>query len=217
MADIALGVLAVLAGALLCFGGAGLLRIIFPIWGFFAGFAFGAGLVAGFSEEHFLGTVLGWVLGLVFALVFAVLAYSIYAIAVLIVMASMGFALGSGLIVALGIDWNWVAVLIGAALGLLLGVAALVTDLPMVLLAVVTSVTGAVGVVTGLMLVFGAMDSSEFSDSSFIERVNDDWWWYVLFGVLAVGGVFVQSLNAAAMRRGMRDGWFATTETPAVS
>ena len=150
MADIALGVLAVLAGALLCFGGAGLLRIIFPIWGFFAGFAFGAGLVAGFSEEHFLGTVLGWVLGLVFALVFAVLAYSIYALAVLIVMASMGFARGSGLIVALGIDWNWVAVLIGVALGLLLGVAALVTDLPMVLLAVVTSVTGAVAVVTGL-------------------------------------------------------------------
>src|SRR6476469_5426016 len=66
LADFVLGVLAIIAGLLLCFGGRFVLRLVIPIWGFFVGFGFGAGLVAGFSEDHFLGTVFGWVLGLIF-------------------------------------------------------------------------------------------------------------------------------------------------------
>ena len=98
-----------------------MLRLVLPIWGFFAGFAFGAGLVAELADERFLGTVLGWVLGLVFALIFAVFAYLYYAVAVILAMAAFGFAIGSGLVVALGIDWNWVAVLVGVAVGAVVG------------------------------------------------------------------------------------------------
>ena len=73
MADIILGLLAVLAGGVMLFAGRLVLRIVLPIWGFFAGFTFGAGLVAEFADERFLGTVLGWVLGLIFAVIFGVL------------------------------------------------------------------------------------------------------------------------------------------------
>ena len=117
MADIILGILAILAGAFMLVAGRVVLRIALPIWGFFAGFAFGAGLVAEFADERFLGTVLGWVLGLVFALVFMLLAYLYFAVAVVLAFAAFGYAIGSGLVVALGIDWNWVAVLIGVAIG----------------------------------------------------------------------------------------------------
>ena len=72
MADILLGLLAIGAGGAMLLAGQFVLRLVFPIWGFFAGFAFGAGLVAEFADEHFLGSVLGWVLGLVFALSSAV-------------------------------------------------------------------------------------------------------------------------------------------------
>ena len=104
------------------FAGQFVLRIVIPIWGFFAGFAFGAGLWAGLADERFLGTVLGWVTGLVFALIFAVFAYLYYAVAVILAMGAFGFAIGAGLVVALGIDWNWVAVLVGLAVGAVLGV-----------------------------------------------------------------------------------------------
>ena len=117
MADIFLGVIAIIAGGVMLVAGQLVLRLMLPIWGFFAGFAFGAGLVAELAEEHFLGTALGWVLGLVFALIFAVLAYLYYAVAVIIAMAAIGFAIGSGLVVAIGINWNWLAVLIGLAVG----------------------------------------------------------------------------------------------------
>ena len=67
MADILLGLLAIVAGAAMLVAGQFVLRLVIPVWGFFAGFAFGAGLVAELADERFLGTVLGWVLGLVFA------------------------------------------------------------------------------------------------------------------------------------------------------
>src|SRR6186997_1369613 len=107
MADILLGLLAIFAGGAMLLAGQFVLRLVIPIWGFFAGFVFGAGLVAGLAEERFLGTVLGWVLGLVFALVFAVLAYLFFYIAITLAMGAFGFAIGSGIVVALGIDWNW--------------------------------------------------------------------------------------------------------------
>src|SRR5262245_10589952 len=113
MADILLGFLAIIAGGAMLFAGQLVLRIVIPIWGFFTGFAVGAGLVAGFADERFLGTVLGWVLGLILAVVFALLAYLYYYVAVTLAMGAFGFAIGSGLIVAIGIDWNWVAVLVG--------------------------------------------------------------------------------------------------------
>src|SRR3954471_7851564 len=107
MADIILGLLAIIAGGAMLVASQFVLRLLIPLWGFFAGFAFGAGLVAGFADEHFLGSVLGWVMGLVFGLVFAFFAYLYYYVAIIIAMGAFGFAIGSGLVVALGIDWNW--------------------------------------------------------------------------------------------------------------
>ena len=117
MVDILLGLLAIFAGAAMLLAGQFVLRLVLPIWGFFVGFAFGAGLVSNLADERFLGTVLGWVLGLVFALIFALFAYLYFYVAVVIAMAAFGFAIGSGLVVALGIDWSWVAVLVGLLIG----------------------------------------------------------------------------------------------------
>ena len=63
MADIVLGLFAIVAGAVILFAGQFVLRLVIPIWGFFAGFAFGAGFFAGLADERFLGTVFGAVSG----------------------------------------------------------------------------------------------------------------------------------------------------------
>ncbi len=208
-----LGALAILAGLFFCFGGRWLLRLALPIWGFFVGFGFGAGLVAGLSEDRFLGTVLGWILGLIFAVLFAVFAYLYYAVAIIIATMSIGFALGSGLVVALGIDWNWVAVLVGVLAGAVLGVGAIIANMPMVVLTVLSSIGGAIAVVGGLMLVTGVMDSADFDRASFVDRVSDDWWWYALFLALAIAGIVAQTRDAAALRRNMRAEWAASTSS----
>ena len=81
------------------------LRLVIPL-GFFAGFAFGAGIVAEFANEHFSHARLG--AGLL-AVIFAVLAYLSYWIGIVIAMGAAGFAIGSGIILAFGFDWDWVA------------------------------------------------------------------------------------------------------------
>ena len=88
-----------------------------------------------------------------------VFAYLFYAVAVMLAMGAFGFAIGSGLVVALGIDWNWVAVLVGVVVGAALGLVSVFGNMPMVVLAVVSSVAGAFSVVGGLMLMVGALDS----------------------------------------------------------
>ena len=163
MADFFLGVLAILAGLVFCFSGYLWLRIVLPVWGAFVGFAFGAGLVAGLGGDRFLGEVLGWVVGLAFALLFAALAYAYFAFAVVIAMTSVGFAIGAGLVVALGVDWSWVAVIVGVLVGAIVCVASILVNLPAVVLTTLSAIGGAISVVAGLMLVTGAMDSADFT------------------------------------------------------
>jgi hypothetical protein len=209
MADILLGLLAIIAGGAMLVAGQFVLRLVIPIWGFFAGFAFGAGLVAGFADERFLGSVLGWVLGLVFALVFAVFAYLYFYVAIVIAMGAFGFAIGSGLVVALGISWNWLAVLVGLVVGLVIGLVAIFANMPMIVLVVLGSFAGAVGVVGGLMLLVGSLDSADFSRDDFTDTVSNSWAWSLLLLALAVGGVLIQAGQRALMRQNIREVWYA--------
>jgi hypothetical protein len=209
MADILLGLVAIIAGAAMLVAGQFVLRLMLPIWGFFAGFAFGAGLVADLADERFLGTVLGWILGLVFALVFAILAYLYYYVAIVLAMAAFGFVIGSGLVVALGIDWNWVAVLVGLLVGAVIGLASVLANMPMIVLVILSSIAGAVGVVAGLMLLFGSLNSSDFTRGNFTDTVSNNVGWYLLFLVLACAGVFIQARQRVLMRRSIHEVWYA--------
>jgi hypothetical protein len=209
MADIILGLLAIIAGGAMLVAGQFVLRLVIPIWGFFAGFAFGAGIVAGFSDEHFLGTVLGWVLGLVFALIFAVLAYLYYYVAIVLAMGAAGFAIGSGIVVAIGIDWNWVAVLVGLAVGLVVGLVSVLTNIPMIALVVIGSIAGAVGVTGGLMLLVGSLNSSDFSRGDFSDTVSNSFGWSLLLVVLAIAGIVFQARQRVLMRQSIHEVWYA--------
>ncbi|MET0788798.1 MAG: DUF4203 domain-containing protein [Cellulomonas sp.] len=209
MADILLGILAILAGGAMLFAGQLVLRLVLPIWGFFAGFAVGAGLFAELADQSFLGTALGWVAGLVLGLVFAVLAYFFYAVAVILAMAAFGFAIGSGLVVALGIDWNWVAVLLGVAIGVVFGLVSVVGNMPMVVLAVASSLAGAVSVVAGVMLLVGSLNSADFTESSFSSALDASWFWYALLAVLALIGIIAQTRQRVAVRRSINETWYA--------
>lgn len=75
MQDLILGLAAIVAGALFCFAGYLAFRLIIPLWGALAGFAFGAGLVSSITGDGFLRTLLGWGVGLACALAFALVAW----------------------------------------------------------------------------------------------------------------------------------------------
>lgn len=207
MGDIVLGVFAILAGLLFCFRGYLAMRVVIPFWGAFAGFMLGAGLVSSFANEGFLVSVLGWVVGAVVALVFGLFAYLYYEVAVLLAMSAIGFAIGSSVMVALGVTWSWLIVLVGLAVGVLLALVAIVGDLPMALLAVLTALGGASVVVTGIMLVFGVVSLDDFDSAATTQRLNDEWWWYAIYAGLALAGMIAQFRSTAWLRASLRDSW----------
>ena len=208
-ADIAFGVLLLLVGAAFCFQGYLALRLLIPIWGALVGFSVGAGLVAAVNDERFLATALGWIVGLVVAVVFALLAYLYDAVSVVLAMGAIGFLLGTSVMDAFDVQWEWLVVLVGIAAGVLLAVLAVVADLPMVLLVVLSALGGASAMVGALMLLTGAVDTDEFTSDEVIASADHDWWWTALYVVLAVAGIVVQVRATDRWRMSMRRAWEA--------
>jgi len=209
MGDVIVGLAAIAVGALFCFRGYLAMRIIIPIWGAFAGFVLGAGLAANIAGERFLGTAVSWVVGLIVGVLFGLLAYLYYEVSVVLAMAAIGFSLGTSLMVAVGVSWNWLIVLVGVLVGVLLAVAAIVADLPMVLLTVLTALAGATAVVAGIMLAVGTITNESLNSAVTTERLNDNWWWYLVYVALAIGGIVVQLRSSDPTSGSMRDSWAA--------
>lgn len=205
MNDIVVGIIAVLTGAVFCFRGYLAMRLVIPVWGAFAGFMLGAGIVSG--DAGFLGNALGWFVGLGLAIVFGVIAYLYYEVSVVIGMMGIGFVLGTSSMVVLGVTWSWVIVLSGVVLAVVLAFVAIVGDLPMVLLTVLTALAGASTIVAGLMLLFGTVDVVDFDIGDTTEYVADDWWWFVIYGGLVVGGIIAQFTDVDRRRESLRESW----------
>src|SRR6516225_11341415 len=142
--DFLIGALILLAGALFCFVGYRFFRILIAIWGFFAGFNLGTAAMTGLFNNAFLGTTTGIVLGIVIGLVFALLAYFFYYFAVVLLGATAGYELGSGLIGAIGLNNpGFIAVIIGIALAIVFALVIVLFNLPKILIMVFTALGGA--------------------------------------------------------------------------
>ena len=207
MGDVVLGILAVLIGLLFCFRGYLAMRLVIPVWGAFAGFMLGAGLVASFADEGFLASALGWLVGAGVAVLFALLAYLYYEVSVLVAMAAIGFAIGTSVMVALGVTWSWLIVLVGVALGAVLALIAVVADLPMALLTVLTALGGASVTVGGVMLLFGVISVDDFDSAATTQTLDDQWWWYAFYLGLAVAGMIAQVRTTQSLRASLRQSW----------
>ncbi len=213
MSDVVVGIIALLTGAVFCFRGYLAMRLVIPLWGAFAGFMLGAGIVAG--DAGFLGTALGWFVGLGVAVVFGAIAYLYYEVSVIIGMMAIGFVLGTSVMVALGVSWSWVIVLGGVTLAVLLSFIAIASDLPMVLLTLLTALAGASTMVAGLMLMIGTVDLDDFDLGVTTETVGDSWWWFILYGGLVVGGLVAQFTDVDRRRETLRQAWQSGTPSTA--
>lgn len=207
MADIVVAVLAIAIGAAFCFRGYLAMRIVIPIWGAFAGLIFGAGLVASLAGEGFLASLLGWLVGFGFALLFGAFAYLYYEVSVFIAMAAIGFSLGATAMVAIGAEWSWLIILAGVIVGALLAMMAIVANVPMALLTVLTAFAGATAIVAGVMLLFGVISLDDFGSAATTATLADAWWWYAIYVVLAVAGIVAQYRAIDTLRGSLRSSW----------
>lgn len=208
MVDVVMGVLALLIGLLLCFRGRGAMRVLLALWGAFVGFGLGASLVAGLTEHGYLASTAGWLAAIVLAIVFAALAYLFFAVAVVLAFASMGYVLGQTVATALGAGEAWLITGVGVVGGVLLALLAVVTNLPELVLIVVSAFAGAAVAVAGLMLLLDVFSLDEPATAQV--PIADQPAWYVGQLVLAVVGIIVQLRSARRRELGsVRRSWSA--------
>src|SRR6266568_2394987 len=150
--DFLIGALVLLVGAAFCFVGYRFFRILIAIWGFFAGFNLGTAAMTSLFNNAFLGTTTGIVLGLVIGVVFALLAYFFYYFAVVLLGATAGYDLGSGLIGAISSNLQFVAFIVGVALAVVFALVILLFNLPKLLIMVFTAIGGAVAMLTSIFI-----------------------------------------------------------------
>lgn len=207
MNEIVFGLLLIAVGALFALRGYLAMRVVIPVWGALAGFVLGAGFVSNLGSERFLASAASWLVGLAVAVVFGLLAYLYYEVSVVLAMSAIGFAIGTSLMVAIGVTWSWLIVLIGVIAGALLAVAAIVGNLPMILLTVLTAMAGSSAIVAGVMMVTGTITDTDLTRAATTERINDDWWWYLLYVAVAVTGVVVQLRDTDRRTESLRRSW----------
>lgn len=192
MGEIIVGILAVLIGGLFAFQGGNLMRVIFPLVGFFAGFTAGAAMISGVTGDGFLATVLGWAVGLGVALLFALLAYFFYAFAIVLAFAGLGFSLAAGVLAFFHLDWNWLVIIVGSVVGVVFGLFAIASNLPMIALIVATSFFGVAMIVYGLLLVFNVARFGDFANGSVYLYIKSHAGVYVLWLTAGIVASFTQ-------------------------
>lgn len=211
MSEIITGVLAVLLGLLLCFRGSGALRILLAIWGAFIGFGVGAVAVTQLTGQEYLGTVAGWAGAIVGALVFGALAYLFYAVAVILGFGAMGFVLGQTVAAAVGAEEPWVLTVVGVVAGVVLALLAIATNLPELVLIVISAFAGASITVAGLMVLLDMLDVGSLVGGADVS-LADHPAWYVGHLVLAVVGILVQLRRSRRRSPGtVRQSWAASS------
>ncbi len=197
--DVVLGILGLLAGAAVCLAGLRLFAFLLPIWGLVVGFLFGAGIVSAIFGDGFLATTLGIVIGIIAALIFAALSYLYWYVGVLLAATVAGGILGASLFATFGVDSGWLLVIIGVIFGALFLILAYIGRFPIVLVAISTAISGSAIAIGGVLLLFNQIDRDELSRSSLWERINDNWFLWIIWLVAAAIGFGVQIREAQSV------------------
>jgi hypothetical protein len=186
------GIIAIAVGAAMMLLGYRLALILLPIWGFFAGFIFGAQVLQEFFGDGFLATTASWVVGVIVGLLFAVLSYLFWYVAVVILFASIGYWLGYGFMTLIGFsETGLVAIGIGLLLGAVFAVAAFVTGVPRAAPGGVTAIGGAHALIAGILVLFGTVAVADLGTgvANAIIMTNAGWW-LVAIGLAVVSIIF---------------------------
>jgi hypothetical protein len=152
---LALGLVGIGAGSLLAVFGVRLFWILLALWGAVIGFLAGADIAAAVLGEGFLATTIGWVAGIAGAIALGLLAGAVYWGAIILLCGGVGYAIGSGIVLALGIEAGLLSVGAGLAAAAALVALAIVLRVPVVLVAILTSFGGTGYAIVGGLLLIG--------------------------------------------------------------
>ncbi|HVZ66835.1 MAG TPA: DUF4203 domain-containing protein [Patescibacteria group bacterium] len=184
-------VFSVIIGLMFVFFGYPFFRILLPIWAFFAGLVFGLRGLEDLLGAGVISITFGLVIGLVFGAILATIAYYIYNLAIYLFGISAGYVLGSGFMLAIGAG-SFISTMVGLGVAVLFLVVFAATQMPRFFIILITAAAGAMGVIMGLLVLFGRVPEvfASLQLTSYI--VANSWFWLIIWIVLAALGVAFQ-------------------------
>jgi len=187
-----IAILALLVGAAFCFGGFRFFLILLPIWAFLVGFNVGTDAISAIFGDGSFATVTSWVVGFVVALVFAVLSYLFYWVAVVLLGAAVGYAIGASAWGLIGNEHGLVAFVVGIICAFVLGAVTLFLNVPKYLVVLLSAIGGAATILAGWFLLIGQISSDQVYWTTVGALIKDSWFYLIVFAALAVAGLVVQ-------------------------
>jgi hypothetical protein len=199
------GLIASLFGALMCFFGYRLFLILLPIWGFFFGLVLGAQSMQALFGTGFLAEITSWVVGFVVGLLFAGLSYLFYFFAVAIIAGSLGYIATVGILLAIGMNMNFLTWLIGIIVAVALAFVTLRFNLAKWVIIIATAFAGAA-------VAFGAFFVMFFPHAQLLENpirafLNNSPLLMILAIVVAVAGIVFQFRSTKSYTVVTYDNW----------
>ncbi len=193
---------ALLLGGAFCLWGYRIFLVLLPVWGFFAGFWLGAHSLTLLLGEGFLATTTGWIVGFVVGILLALFSYLFYALAVAIIAGIAGYALGTGLLSALGITASWLLILVGVIVALAIIFATFRFNWQKYVIITLTAIGGANAVILSVLILLNRVEVSGVrgAGNAIQPVLADSWFWAIAWLVVAAGAIFYQVRSNSAYR-----------------
>jgi hypothetical protein len=186
------GLVAIVFGLLLLTAGYRIFLALLPVIAFLVGLVTGLTLIHEITGEGFLASLLGVAVGIGLGVLFTALALMFWAVGVIIVLAGLGFSIGYALLPAIGIDLPLVSTLIGLAVGIAAGAAAVILRLPRAIIIGLTSLWGSGGMLAGAFTVLGTIGSDDLSFGGIHAVLAESPLWTLVWLVIGAVGMVVQ-------------------------
>jgi hypothetical protein len=189
--------LALAIGIVFCFGGCRWFRVLLPLFGFVTGFVIGASSLLAIYSQSILAIIVIVAAGSIVGLLVAAATYLFFSWAIILLGATLGYLLGSGIAASAGSESGLITLLSGVLVAAISGIVAIKLDLPKYAVIVLTAALGSGAIVTGALLLMGQipLESLQYAllQRSIVEQILDQsGMWGIIWVLLAAIGVAVQ-------------------------
>jgi Domain of unknown function (DUF4203) len=186
------GLLTLVVGVVLCFGGHRFFRFLMILVGITAGFVLGASGVAAVTKGQFLDSLWAWLAAIVVGLLLGGLAIPFYAAGVAVLGGVATYLVGSGAMIYLGYGTGTLTQAVGIVAGAVAIVLIYLFRVHRLLVIAVTAASGAGAILAGVLVLLGKLpfDVASATDPTAVFRSTP--LWPLLLVVLFLAGVGAQ-------------------------
>ncbi len=192
MQSILMSLFALMIGAAFCFAGYLYFLVLLPIWGLFTGFALGASVEVDLAGSRFLSEATSWIAGIALGIGFAALSYLFFSVAIVILSASVGYEVGTGLLAWSGLAPDALFVVIGALVGVALVIMAILLSEREEFIVLLAALGGASVLLLGIALLFGQIPLANLRFGIVGAYTRASWLWLAMWLAIASVGFVVQ-------------------------